>query len=151
MDLKTKKRIAASILKCSPKRVKFNENNLQDIQDAITREDIKILIHKGIIMKEPKKGISNGRFKELREKKRKGHRKGQGSRKGTKNARDNRKKKWMIRVRLQRRFIKDLKDKGMISEKNYRNIYNKISSGFFRSLRHLKLYLNDNKLIIKKE
>ncbi len=151
MDLKSKKRIAASILGCSPYRVVFDEDHLDEIKEAITREDIKILIHKGFITKKQVKGISKVRFAKLREKKKKGHRKGHGSRKGKKTARLDRKEQWMTKVRKQRAFLKNLKEKGLIDPKDYRLFYRRVKGGVFRSLRHLKLYLSEKGIIKKSE
>ncbi|MDK2849625.1 MAG: large subunit ribosomal protein L19e [Candidatus Woesearchaeota archaeon] len=151
MDLKSKKRIAASILNCSPYRVIFDEEHLDEIKEAITREDIKILIHKGFIRKKQVKGISKVRFVKLREQKKKGHRKGHGSRKGKKTARNDRKEQWMNRVRKQRAYLKELKEKQLISPNDYRLFYRRVKGGVFRSLRHLKLYLSEKGIIKKSE
>ncbi len=143
MDLKSKKRIAASVFGCSPYRIVFDEHHLDEIKEAITREDIKILIHKGFIKKKQIKGISKVRFVRLREKKKKGHRKGHGSRKGKKTARNDKKELWINRVRKQRVYLKELKEKQLISSKDYRLFYRRVKGGVFRSLRHLKLYLSE--------
>ena len=49
--MKTQKRLAAYILKCSPKKVKFDETKLEEIKEAITKADIRGLIAQGIIRK----------------------------------------------------------------------------------------------------
>ena len=48
-------------------------------------------------------------------------------------------------------FIEDkrLKDKGLLDNKNYKELYLKAKGGFFRSERHLKTYINERGLIIK--
>ncbi|HDP73559.1 MAG TPA: 50S ribosomal protein L19e [Candidatus Woesearchaeota archaeon] len=149
MNLKIKKRIAADILKCSQDRVSFDELSLAEIKEAITREDLKILIHKGAIIKLPARGISNSRAKKLQEKKKKGHRKGHGSRKGTAGARQSRKDTWMAKIRKQRIFLKEIKLKGLITDKAYRQIYRKAKSGFFRSLRHMKYFMSEKEFFAK--
>jgi large subunit ribosomal protein L19e len=151
MNLKIKKRIAADIMKCSPSRVSLDEASLDEIKEAITREDIKILIHKGAIIKLPARGISNSRSKELQEKKKKGHRKGHGSRKGTAGARQSKKETWMSKIRKQRQFLKEVKLKKLVSDSNYRELYRRAKSGFFRSLRHLKYFMSEKELFEKKE
>ena len=56
----------------------------------------------------------------------------------------------MSRVRLQRMFLKDLKDKKMINKNTFRDLYKKSKGGFFRSKRHIKIYLDEHDLIKKK-
>ncbi len=146
MKLNVQKRIAASILKCSPKRVKIDVARLSEVKEAITRADLKRLIEQGIIIKEKKHGISRFHAKKRKQQRRKGRQRGQGNRRGTRNARTPGKTAWMNKVRLQRSFIRNLKEKGAMDIKVARDIYLKIKGGFFRSLRHLKLYLEDNKL-----
>jgi len=147
MNLKTQKRLASKILKGSKKRVKFDESRLEDIKESITKADIRSLIIDKAISIEKKKGISRVRAKKRQKQKRKGKQRGHGSRKGKSTARLPKKINWMNRVRLQRAFLKDLKDKDLIDNKTFREIYKKIKGGFFRSKRHLKLYLEEHKLI----
>ena len=151
MRSKTQKRIAATILKGSKNRVWFDRNRLEEIKEAITKADVRSLIKKGAISIKPIKGTSNVRVRKRRVQKVKKKRKGHGSRKGKENARDNRKKFWMNGIRLQRKFLKELKDKGIIDNKTYRMLYLRAKGGFFRSRRHLKLYINEHKLAIKKK
>ena len=42
-----------------------------------------------------------------------------------------------------RAFLKELRDKGIISKEDYRVLYAKVKGGFFRSKRHIKLYIAD--------
>ncbi|MFT4325879.1 MAG: 50S ribosomal protein L19e [Candidatus Woesearchaeota archaeon] len=145
MDVGKKKKIAAKVLKCSPKRVKFDPAGLEDIQEAITRGDIRNLVGSKIVVKEQKRNNSRSRARKTLEQKRKGRRKNPGSRKGKHGARVSSKQTWMIKVRLQRAFIKELKDKGHIDGPTYRNLYAKVKGGYFRNKRHIKLYLDEQK------
>ena len=147
MSLKNQRRIAASILKCSPYRVKFNEERLTDIKEAITKLDIRGLIKEGAILERPMQGISHGRMRILAPKKRRGQRKGHGSRKGTKTARLGRKENWINHVRKQRRLLAQLRAQEKIDRKTYRMLYLKSKGGFFRNVRHIKLYVEENKLM----
>jgi len=151
MKLKTQKRLASQILKCSPKRVKFDEDRLEDIKEAITKADIRSLIIDKAISKKNKKGISRVRAKKRATQKRKGKQRGQGSRKGKKTARAPKKNEWMNRIRLQRLFLKELKEKGLINKNTFRLLYNKAKGGFFRSKRHIKIYLEEHDLINEKK
>jgi len=146
MELKNQKRIAGKILKRSPKRVCFDSTRLEDIKKAITRIDIKSLINEGVIKKVNEKGISKFNARKNKTQKRKRLRSGQGSRKGTKTARAPRKQLWMARIRVQRAFLKRLKEKGHIDSKTHTSLYRKAGGGFFRSKRHLQLYVEENHL-----
>ncbi len=149
MMLKLQKRLAAEILKCSPDRVKFIETGLEEIREAITREDIKKLIKRGLIYKEQIKGMNRERKKKIREQKQKGRRKGPGSRKGKKTARTPKKEAWMMKIRAQRNLLRTLKKDEYIDEKAYRDLYRKAKGGSFRSKRHLLLYIHDHELARK--
>jgi len=149
MKLKAQKRLASQILKCSEKRIVFDSGRLEDIKEAITKADIRGLVSNKVITKKPVKGVSKVRARKRKEQKRKGRQKGFGSKKGKKGARLPQKKAWMNKVRIQRRFIKHLRGKKAIDKKNYQSIYLKIKGGFFRSNRHIKLYLKEQGLIEK--
>ncbi len=150
MKLNVQKRLSASILKSSKKRIKFDQDSLEDIKEAITKDDIRGLIKNRMIIKENKKGVSRARANEKKAKKARGQKKGHGKRKGKKTARMPKKELWMAKIRKQREFLRELKDKGLVSTKTYRMLYLKAKGGFFRSKRHLKLYINDNRLFESK-
>ncbi len=141
MTLATQKRISAKIMKVGKNRVKFDAEHLKEIKEAITRADIKSLIDRGIISKKSIKSISRGRYRASLEQKRKGRQKGPGKRRGTLNARSSKKKKWIAKIRPQRKFLKMLKEKNLLSNAEFWNAYLKIKGNFFRSRAHLKLYI----------
>ncbi len=147
MTTKIQKRLAGSISKRSPKKVKLDPARIDDIKEAITRADVRALIHDGAIRLEQDTGISRGRAKKADNQKAKGRRRGQGSRKGAATARLQSKRTWMNKVRLQRSFLKELKSNGKIPTETFTDLYMKSKGGFFRSLRHMKLYLTEHKLI----
>lgn len=149
MELKVQKRISASILKCSPKRVWFDEESLDDIKEAITKADLRSLISKGIIRIKPAKVTSRGRARHRAVQRAKGRRKGHGSRKGKAGARLARKDNWKNMIRAQRDLIRYLKEKQIISRKDYRMLYSKCKGGFFRSRRHIRLFLEERGLAQK--
>lgn len=149
--MKIQKRLAAQIMKVSPKRVKFDNQRLADINEAITKTDIRQLIADKAILKIQEKGVSGGRARKLKVQKSKGLRKGPGSRQGKSTARLPRKESWMAKIRSQRKLLTELKSKELLSLKNYRNIYLKSKGGFFRSAKHIKLYLGEHKLFQTKD
>ncbi|MFH1848729.1 MAG: 50S ribosomal protein L19e [archaeon] len=139
MRLKIQKRLAASILKASPKRVKFDTTRIEDIKEAITKEDVRKLLADKAITAKPKRGISRGRLTTSKQ--------GAGSRKGKKTARLPQKGVWMAKIRAQRQLLKTLRDSGKIGKTIYHDLYRKSKGGFFRSVRHIKLYIEEHKLI----
>lgn len=144
------KRLAGKILKCSPYRVWVDPTKLDDIKGAITRFDVKRLIALGLIKKEKLYGGSKVRARERQKQKAKGRRRGLGSRKGTKNARNPHKEVWMAKIRTQRDLIKRLRDNEHITTNTFYKLYGKAKGGFFRSTRHIKVYLEEQNLFVKK-
>ena len=150
MDLKVQKKLAGKLNKCSPKRVKIDISRADEITESITKADIRGLVADGAITIKQKKGVSRARANKKREQKIKGRQKGHGSRKGTKNARSPKKRVWINKIRIQRRLLKELREKEMITKSTYGSLYLKAKGGFFRSKNHLKLYMEEHKLINKK-
>ena len=141
MTLKNQKRLSAEILKCGATKVHFDSEHLKEIKEAITKADLRVLVKKGYIYEKKPNQPSRVRARKRHEQKVKGRRKGLGTRKGTFNARAGIKEEWMIRVRLQRSFLKQLKEKGKITTQQFRKLYLMSKGGFFRTKAHLKLYL----------
>lgn len=150
MKLQVQKRLAASILKRSKSKVAIDTSRLEEVKEAITRFDVKGLIKSGAITAKAVKGPSKVRARKIQEQKRKGRRKGAGSKKGKATARLSKKEAWMIKVRAQRGFLKELKEKEYLDAKTYRDLYRKSAGGFFRSRRHIKLYIEEHNLVVKK-
>ena len=148
--MNSKKILAGKLLKASPSKVVFASDALSDIQKAITRSDMRGLIAIGKVSLRKANQQSRGRARKLAVQKSKGRRSGRGSRKGAKFASVSRKELWMQKIRTQRKFLKELRGKGLLNPTNYRNLYQKSKGGYFRNKRHIKLYLDENKLIQKK-
>lgn len=140
--LEMQRRLASELLKAGKNRIIFNKEMIDEIKEAITREDIRSLINRGAISVKPKKGVSRARAKKIHEQRGKGRRKGPGKRKGAKHARTPKKRAWINKIRPQRRFLRLLKEKGHVNNTQYRRLYRLAKAGFFRSKRHLKLYVN---------
>ena len=145
--LDVQRRLAAKILKCGRNRIRFDPDRLDDIKEAITKTDIRSLINNGDISR--KRVLNTSRFwaRKKAMQKTSGRQKGFGSRKGKKTARLEPKRVWINKIRLQRSFIKSLRDNKLVSDDTYHNLYTKSKGGFFRSLRHLKLYTKERELI----
>ncbi|MBU0980676.1 MAG: 50S ribosomal protein L19e [Nanoarchaeota archaeon] len=151
--MKLQKKLAASLSGVSESRVKIDLEKLDelggsvdDLKQSITKNDVRSYINSGVIIIRPKRGTSRGRARKLMIQKRKGRRRGPGSRKGKANARFPAKQEWMNRIRKQRSFLKEIKDKEEITPNMFRQLYRKAKGGFFRSKRHIKLYLEEHGL-----
>ncbi len=147
MKIKTQKRLAAQILKCSPKKVRIEPGRLEDVKESITKKDIRALIKDHAIEKVKVNEHSRGHARLIKQQKRKGKRKGHGSRKGPKNSKLTKKDRWMIKVRAIRSLLKELRDTKQIDTKIYHDLYLKTKGGFFRSRRHIMIHLQEHGLI----
>jgi large subunit ribosomal protein L19e len=143
-NLKTQRRLAAQILKVGQNRVWLDPEKTDDAETAITRDDVRKLIHEGVIKSNPEKGVSRARARVLHEKKKKGLRSGVGSRSGSPNTRVSKKAAWMSKIRALRKRLGELKARKAITESAYRELYRMASSGRFASVadleRHLKAH-----------
>lgn len=147
--LDVQRRLAAKLLKCGKNRVKFDPERLEDIKEAITKADVRGLISNGTITKERVHNTSRFWARHKSGQKSEGKQKGMGSRKGKKTARLPPKRVWINKIRLQRGFLKSLRNSNSISIKDYHELYMKSKGGFFRSIRHLKLYAQEKDLLKK--
>lgn len=133
--------MAAEILKCGKNRIWIDPGRQEEVNEAITKADVRRLIQDGAIKKRRKNQQSKGRARKKLNQRRKGRRSGHGSRKGARGARKGKKSDWMSKVRAQRKLIKELRDQGQMGKDDYRKVYKKIKGGFFSSKRNLENYL----------
>jgi large subunit ribosomal protein L19e len=124
-DLANQRRLASKVLGCGLDRVWLNPEASEEIASAITREDIRGLIEKGTIKAKPVRGVSRGRARALAAKRKYGHCKGHGSRKGKKGARTPSKELWMKKIRALRRRLKELRAEGALEKSVYCRLYRK--------------------------
>ncbi len=130
MSLKSQRRLAAEILKVGENRVWIDPERIDEVETAITRDEIKKLVHERAIQPRPDTGISRSRARVLQIKKRKGLRRGPGKRSKSKTSD---KEVWMRRIRALRRRLRELKEKRIITESTYRSFYKMAGSGAFES------------------
>ena len=143
MQIKIQKRLAAQSLKASKNDIWLDPGRLDEIKEAITKADIKSLIKDKAIKSKKRVGISRHRARKRDVQKRKGRRSGPGSKKGGKYARLSKKNSWINRIRIQRSFLQNLRNKEVIDKSSYRSLYMKCKGGFFRSKRHIKVYMHE--------
>lgn len=142
MNLTTQKRLAADILKCGLSRVRVKE--AKEVEEALTREDVRGLISQGLIWKIQKKGTSRGKARLLLKQKARGRRRGSGSKKGhhAEGKRD-----WVLRIRAQRRLLSELRAAKELELGEYRLIYRRAKGGMFRNKKHMLSYLKEHDLL----
>ncbi|MGB9740362.1 MAG: 50S ribosomal protein L19e [Candidatus Bathyarchaeales archaeon] len=145
-QLKSQRRLAAKVLKVGESRVWIDPERTDDVEAAITREEIRKLIHEGIIKPLPEKGVSRARARILHEKKKRGRRRGAGSKSGAAHTKISKKEAWMTKIRALRKKLRELKAKKIITENAYRKLYKMASSGRFSSVADLERYLKAHEL-----
>ena len=147
--MKLQKNLAAKVMKVSRSRVKISSENKDAIKEAITKYDIRKLIRDKAIRILPLRGNSKVRARQRKLQKRKGRRRGLGVRKGKASARQNPKRLWINKIRAQRKLLSELKSKKLIENKDYHILYRKAKGGFFRSVKHIKMYVKENDMLRK--
>lgn len=147
VNLAKQKRIAAQVMKVGEGRIWIDPEATEDVTAAITRDDIRGLIDEGAIKIKQKRGVSRARARVRSTQRTLGRRRGHGSRKGAKGARESRKRRWITKIRALRRRLKELRDEGYVDKTTYRLLYNKANGGDFRNVAHLNDYMSANELL----
>jgi len=145
-NLTNQRRLASQILKVGRNRVWIDPARTDDVEGAITREEIRKLIHEKIIASLPEKSVSRARAKTVRKKKSKGRRIGPGSHGGSGYAKVTKKEAWMIKIRSLRRKLRELKTSRVITETTYSQTYRMAGSGRFESVADMERYLKAHDL-----
>ena len=145
MDLSSQKRMAADIMDVGKDRVWIDPDDMERVDEAITRQDIRNLIEGGTIKKKSKKGTSKSRSKKNKKQKKKGRQKGHGSRKGKATARKDSKQEWMENIRAIRKRLKEMREEEEVTQEEYRKLYDMAKGGFFRDSKHLENHV-ENKM-----
>ena len=141
MSLSSQRRLAAEILKVGEGRVWMDPNRIEEVEIAITREEIRKLIHEGAIQSLPKKGISRARARVFHEKRKRGLRRGPGRKSGSSEAIISKKRAWINKIRTLRGKLREFKEKRVITESAYRQLYNMAGSGAFKSAAELERHI----------
>ena len=143
VNLKAKKRLVSRIVGVGANRVRFDNDHLDDIADAITRDDIRSLMTANTITVKSFKGTSRGRAKTKKIQKAKRGTK-QGSKKGRKGAREGKKTVYVNKVRALRYILKIAKDRKEIDNNVFKAIYKKIGGNTVRNKAHLRTIINES-------
>jgi large subunit ribosomal protein L19e len=145
-NLKSQRRLAAKILKVGQNRVWIDPERMDDAETAITRDEIRKLIHEDIIKSLPEVGVSRGRARILHEKRKKKRRRGPGSKSGAARSKISKKEAWMSKIRALRKRLRELKNGKIVTESTYRELYKMANSGRFGSVADLERYLKTHEL-----
>ena len=142
VNLKAKKRLAARVTGVGVHRIKFDTDHLDDIADAITRENIRSLITANTIKIKSFTGTSKGR---AHDKKAQKNKRGttQGSKQGRKGARVGKKEVYVAKVRSLRRLLKIAKDRKDLTNPEFWALYKKVGGNTVRNKAHLRLLMDE--------
>jgi|TARA_B100000315_G_C14521507_1_gene561765 large subunit ribosomal protein L19e len=127
MQLNKKKELASRVLGIGKKRIIFNKEALDEVKEALTKQDIKDLVKAGSIFV---KEISGTKKQVKRNTRRRA-----GSIKKNVNTR---KRDYMTITRKLRAFISELRKHGTISSEEYWKLRKEIRAKSFKSKAHLK-------------
>ena len=144
VNLHSKKQLVSRIVGVGVHRVRFDSEHLDDIADAITRDDIRSLITANTISIKSFKGTSRGRakIKKIQKSKRGAT---QGSKKGRKGARVGKKSVYVNKVRALRYILKIAKDRKEITNDVFKIVYKKIRGNTIRNKAHLRTVIEEVK------
>ena len=144
VNLHAKKQLASRIVGVGVHRIRFDSEHLDDIADAITRDDIRSLITANTISVKSFKGTSRGRakIKKIQKSKRGAT---QGSKKGRKGARVGKKTVYVNKVRALRYILKIAKDRKEITNDVFKIVYKKIRGNTIRNKAHLRTVIEEVK------
>ena len=144
VNLKAKKKLASRVTGVGIHRIKFDSDHLDDIADAITRQNIRSLITANTIKIKPIVGTSKGR---AHTKKAQKNKRGttQGSKQGRKGARVGKKEVYVAKVRALRRLLKIAKDRKDLTNPEFWALYKKVGGNTVRNKAHLRMLMDEIK------
>ncbi len=134
MNLAKKKQLIARALKVGKGRIILDEARLDELKEAITKQDIRDLHKSGAITIRERKGRRKQEKRKIR--------RGEGK---IKKRVKERKRHYVRITRKLRNYAKELKKEKRIDNKNYRELRKKIAARIFASKSQLKEHLNELK------
>ena len=131
MNLTRKKGLAARTFNVGKERIVFIESRINEIKEAITKQDMRDLLNEGAIM------IKNIHGTKRNTKKKKTWR----SPGNIKKMVFNRKREYITITRKLRSYLKEMKNQGKIPNEDFLDLRKKIRNRFFKSKASLKEYM----------
>ena len=144
VNLKAKKRLASRVIGVGVHRIRFDTDHLDDVADAITRENIRSLVTANTITVKSFTGTSKGR---AHKKKAQRNKRGttQGSKRGRKGARVGKKEVYVAKVRSLRRLLKIAKDRKDLTNPEFWALYKRVGGNTVRNKAHLRTLMEEIK------
>jgi large subunit ribosomal protein L19e len=127
MNLNKKKQLAAKTLGVGKGKIAFNINRLEEIKEAITKQDIRDLKQSGAI--DVKENVGRRKLVKRKTRKRVGK---------IKIKVKTRKQDYVNLTRKLRTYLKELKKQGKIENEKYKEARRKIKNKDYKSKRNLK-------------
>jgi len=134
MNLRKKKELASRTLKVGKERIVFLKERIEEINQALTKQDIRDLFKEGAITIKDVKG------RKTKVKRRTRRRVGK-----VKKRVGERKRTYIIITRKLRAYVKALKQRGEISNEDFYEIRKQIRNREFKSLAQLKEQIKEKK------
>lgn len=126
------RRLAADILGCGKNKLWLDNNEVERLNGASTRDQIRRLIEDNVIIRKLDKHNSRGRFRERMVAKSKGRHMGVGKRSGSANARTPPKRLWIKKIRAMRTMLKEMRTNGEITKQDFRVFYKQAKGSLFK-------------------
>lgn len=129
MDLWKKKELAARTLNVGVGRIRFNSNNINEIKEAITKQDIRDLVVAKAIFVNPIKGRKVNPPRKRR-------------RAGSVRMRPNsRKQDYIVLTRKLRNYLSEIRKQGKITNEEFLTLRKGVRSKTFRNKNNLKEHI----------
>lgn len=129
MDLSKKKSLAARTLGVGEGRIRFNQHSINEIKEAITKQDIRDLVVAKAIFVQPIKGRKANTERKRR-------------RAGSIRMRpNNRKREYIILTRKLRSYLSEIRKQGKITNEEFATLRKGVRSKVFKNKNNLKEHI----------